>query len=231
MIHGLSEYEKYKVLRPIIGDCEYDRYDIPIIRRTSVDAIDWNRLKIIGVQNASIKTSDKNTLVTMFNYDKKLLQYWNNPLKPIGLFQGFAAVAAPDFSIYPSMNPNDIRHNIYMSRWLGVTWQNYGCIVLPTIQWGLPNTYDMSFGNVERESVVILSTIGCREQAEVFLDGFYEMKRRIKPPLIIVVGDMIEGMTGTFLNFKYTDSFCYEQGYKQLELEGISKIFTIKEVA
>lgn len=227
MIKGLSEEEKYKVIRPIIGECLYDDFQIPVINKTAIDKIDWKALKVTGLQNASSKTFNKNTLLLMFNYDKRLLSLWNEPLKRIGLFQSYAAVATPDFSIYPTMNINDIRHNVYMSRWLGKTWQNYGCTVLPTIGWALPDTYDLCLGNVEPGSVVIISTIGCQNQVDIFLDGFEEMKRRIAPPLIIVYGDMIKGMTGTFINFRYKDSF--QSPYEQLRIEEVSPIYTIKE--
>ena len=81
MIKGLTEYEKYKVVRPILGDCEYDAFDMPVIKKTSIDSLDWNSLNVIGIQNASPKTSSKDTLVLMFNYDKRLLALWNDPLK------------------------------------------------------------------------------------------------------------------------------------------------------
>lgn len=227
MIKGLTEEEKYKVVRPIIGDCDYDEFGIPIIRKTPVSVIDWNKLSAISFKSASVKTSDRNTLVLMHAYDKELMRLWNNPLKYVGLYQGFAAVGSPDFSCYPSMNPNVIRYNVFMSRWLGVTWQNYNITVLPTAIWGTPDTYDICFGSIERGSVVIVSTIGCERHPNIFLDGFREMKKRIAPPLIIVVGNLIDGMTGTFLQFKYSDSFSTR--YKQMEIEGISKLFTIEE--
>lgn len=138
-----------------------------------------------------------------------------------------AAVATPDFSIYPTMNINEIRHNIYMGRWLGRTWQNYGLSVIPTIGWALPDTYDMCFSAVESETPVIISTLGCTDYQEDFLRGFNEMKARINPPIILVFGNMIPGMTGTFLNFKYTESFAVKN--KQLKIDGIPSIFTIKE--
>ncbi len=53
------------------------------------------------------------------------------------------------------------------------------------------------------------------------------MKARINPPIIIVFGNMIQRMTGTFLNFKYTESFAVKN--KQLKIEGIPSMFTIKE--
>ena len=67
MIKGLNDYEKLKVIRPIIGDCKYDSFNMPIIKRTDMASVDWEHLKAIGVQNASPKSMDKNTLVLMFN--------------------------------------------------------------------------------------------------------------------------------------------------------------------
>lgn len=117
-----------------------------------------------------------------------------------------------------------------MSRWLGVTWQNLNCIVLPTAIWALPDTYDLCFSSIEFESVVVVSTLGCKRNINVFLEGFNEMKRRINPPLIIVYGDMINGMTGRFLHFQYTDSFRRPKKMDQMKIDDIPNIFEIKEI-
>lgn len=229
MIKGLSDYEKYRVLRPVIGEYKTDDNGFPIINKTEYCESDWSNIGITGLQNISSKRNNGNMILHMFNYDYRLMNLWNSPLKKVGLFQSFYAIATPDFSIYPQMNINDIRHNIYMSRWLGKTWQNYGCTVYPTIGWALPDTYDLALSGVERGSIVVISTLGCQNNAEVFLHGFNEMKHRIAPSLIIVYGDMIDGMTGKFVNFKYSDAFSRE--YFQLSIEGISQVFEIKEVA
>ena len=228
MINGLNEYEKFKVLRPIIGGAELDDNGFPIISKEEFVERDWCNLNAIGLQNLSSKADYKDFILLMFNYDYRLNTLWNNPLKKVGLFQNFYAIGTPDYSIYPQMNINDIRHNVYMSRWLGKTWQNYGCKVYPTIGWALPDTYDIVFGGVEKGSIVILSTLGCQNNEEVFLSGFFEMKRRLEPSLIIVYGDMIDGMTGKFVNFKYTDAFSKKT--RQLRLEGLSQVFEYKEV-
>ncbi|MGN0554155.1 MAG: DUF4417 domain-containing protein [Oscillospiraceae bacterium] len=157
-----------------------------------------------------------------------MLSLWNSPLRKIPIFQTYAAVATPDFSLYPSMNYNEIRHNVYMSRWLGKTWQSYGCNIIPTVGWALPDTYDLCLGSIEKGSVVIISTLGCSNYISDFHNEFEEMKKRINPPIIIVVGDMLPGMTGTFINYKYVDGFV--TNYEHLKIEGISNIFTIKEV-
>lgn len=227
MIKGLSEFEKYKVIRPIIGECEYDNFGFPIIKKPDIRSIDWDNVVLKGVHNLSKRDDNSHMIVHMFRYDKNLISLWNNPLKKIALFRTCAAIATPDFSIYPNMNINDIRHNVYMSRWLGCTWQNYGVTVLPTIGWAGKETYEMCFSAVERGTPVIISTLGCQNHIEEFLPGFNAMKQQISPPIIVVVGDMLEGMTGKFLNFKYKDTF--SQKHIQLKLDGFSSVFEIKE--
>ena len=229
MIKGLSEYEKYRVIRPVIGGCELDDQDMPIIRRTLEDTIDWERLGITGFKNLAKKHDNSNTLIHMFSFDKDLMPLWNHPLKRIALFQTCAAVATPDFSAYASMNLNEIRHNVYKARWLGCTWQNYGCTVLPTVGWADPRTYDICFSGIEHGSPVVISTLGCKGTAEVFLAGFKEMKKRLDPSMIVVYGDMIKGMTGKFIRFSYQDSFATNAS--QLHMECVPRVFVVEEVA
>ena len=50
MIKGLTEYDKYKVVRPILGDCEYDAFEMPVIRKTPVDILDWEKIFLKSLQ-------------------------------------------------------------------------------------------------------------------------------------------------------------------------------------
>lgn len=226
MIHGLTEYEKYKVIRPLWGQHKLDRFFIPTMHKPE-KAIDWENLTATSFKNLSPRKNNHNTLALMFSFDKQLLSLWNNPLKMIPMFQTCAAVGTPDFSAYPTMNPNDIQHNVYMSRWLGCTWQDYGCNVLPTVGWAGRDTIDICLGGIEPGTPVVISTIGCNEHQEDFLWGFNEMKDRINPPVIVVYGNMLPGMTGTFLNIKYCDAFMKKT--QQLRMDIISNLITIKE--
>ncbi len=229
MSKSLTEYDKYKVIRPVIGGCEYDENSFPIIRNTFKDNTNWDELYACGIQNITKKNDNHNAIALMYLDDRKLLAYWNTPLKKIPLMLGCAAVATPDFSYYDSMNINEIRHNVFMNRWLGATWQNYGVNVIPTIGWAGEHTYDLCLCGVEEGTPVTISTLGCQKHEKEFLAGFNEMKQRIKPSIIIVFGDMIEGMTGRFLHFKYTDSF--NKKIRQQPLKGMLGVFEIKEKA
>ncbi len=56
MIHGLSEYEKYRVLRPVIGEHQLDNtYKMPIIRNTFDKYFDWEKVELISFRSMSSK--------------------------------------------------------------------------------------------------------------------------------------------------------------------------------
>lgn len=48
---SLTDFDKYKVVRPVIGGCEYDQNDFPIIRNTFPEDFDWNNIRACGIQN------------------------------------------------------------------------------------------------------------------------------------------------------------------------------------
>ena len=58
--------------------------------------------------------------------------------------------------------------------------------------------------------------MGCTDNTDIFMAGFDEMKKRLKPSLIIVYGKWLDGMSGRFIHYDYKDAFnkatdCYEQ--------------------
>ena len=111
----LSEFEKYKVLRPLFGNVEYDD-SMPIIKKDNFDDIDWNTIDIVNFKSSkNIKRSEA-TIVEMFNYDYVLMGLWNNPYNHMIRFKNYLAIATPDFSIYPGMNKYDIEHNVYKNK-------------------------------------------------------------------------------------------------------------------
>ena len=75
----------------------------------------------------------------------------------------------------------------------------------------------------------MISTLGCLKNKDFFLKGYDEMLRRIKPQLIIVVGKIVEGMTGNIIPFDYTETFSKKDEYEQLKLFEIDRILRINE--
>ena len=229
MIKGLDDYEKFKVTRPVLGNHDFDEENLPVMNKVTENLVNITKTVPLNVKNLSAKYNNSDKIVLMFNYDKELQKYWNDPFKYIPKFQTTLAVSTPDYSTYVGMNPNEIRHNVFKNRWLGCLWQDYGICAIPTIQWAGSDTYDVCFGGVEKESIVIISTLGVTKDTKLFYEGFYEMKKRIKPSLIIVYGNMLPNMYGRFVNYSYTKAFnSNEQAYKQLSLFCSTEIFEIE---
>lgn len=227
----LNDYEKFKVVRPIIGDHEIDKFNMPIMHRVTEDMLDLEKATGLNLKNLSCKYDNTKKIVFPFNQDSDLLKFWSDPLKYIPRIQTAMAVGTPDYSVLDNMNPNEIQHNVYMNRWLGCLWQDYGGIGIPTIPWAGRQTYDICFSGIEPNGVVMISTLSTSKHLNEFLDGFRAMKEALSPSLIIVYGKMLEGMTGRFINFEYEECFNDNQAkYHQEELFHVSPIFEIKEV-
>jgi len=225
----LNEYEKFKVLRPILEDVELDYNKMPIIKKFTIKDYERRKIQVTNFKNVkSIKEEDI-TIVDMFNYDYVLESLWNNPFKYVLRFQRYLAVASPDYSIYSTMNKFEIEHNVFKNRWVGATWQSLGVKVIPTISWCNPDTYDLCFSGIEPGGCVIISTLGVNDNLQVFLDGFNEMKKRIFPQLIVVIGKLINGMEGNFLLYRLTETFNPHKNVKQLALFDLTNFLSVKE--
>lgn len=224
----LSE-ERIKIDRPVIGKHSHDQFGVPVIKKVTEDMIDFQNIRPLNIQNLSRKHNNTNKLVLPFAYDDRLERFWNEPLKYIPLFQSSYAVATLDYSLNENMAFAEYLHNVFKNRWLGCLWQDYGIATIPTVGWTTEELDDLSFSGVERESVVVISTLGCKRNPEYFMRGYNEMIRRLAPPLIIVYGDMYSEMTGRFINFRYKDSFQLKaQNCSQPVLFDVSPIFEVR---
>lgn len=108
MIHGLSEEEKFKVIRPMLGEHMLGDYGMPIIHKTDEEMLDIENMEPVGIKNLTTKQDNSKKIVLPFTYDKDLLKYWTDPMKYIPRFQTVMAVGTPDYSIYPTMNINEV---------------------------------------------------------------------------------------------------------------------------
>lgn len=75
----------------------------------------------------------------------------------------------------------------------------------------------------------MISTIGCHNNKDLFMQGFCEMKRRLNPSLIIVY--VLPEMTGKFISFTYSECFNDNVKFKtqQMKLFELSPVFKITE--
>lgn len=211
-------YEKFNVLRPLPNEHNYDRFNFPIIKKQIFPSnIDWNNIQILNFKNATSKKikNTKNVIITKFNSDKILERDYNNLLKNVPVLSKYLAVCTPDFSIYPGMNENIIRYNVFRNRYVGCLYEDLRIPPIPTLSWCDDDTYDMCFSGIEYNMpVVFVSTLGCQDRQEIFIKGYKEMMRRLNPQLVLIYGNPIKGIFGRIKIFNYTDGFNNEKRVK-----------------
>lgn len=223
----MTNFDKFLLIRPNLGDYQEDEYHMPIVKSANISNINWSDVEVTNYNNLKPYDNLNNVISLMFKYDTSLMSLWNNPFKMIPLFQRCLLCATPDFSVHPKMNENEIRHMIYMKNWLGCLWNHYGCNMIQTASWATSDTYDICFSGIENNSPVVISTIGCKNNTEMFLQGFYALKEKKNPSLFIVYGDFIQGMTGKFVHYQYQDAFSLSSPKQLSLLKG--NVFEIKE--
>lgn len=227
---GLTDYQKFLVLRPLPPNTEIDEFNNPVLKKDDYSNINWDDVKYTSFSNiASIRNNKKKYIPFLFHYDYLLERIWNDPFKFLSRVSGFLLVPTPDFSTYIEMNIKEVEHNVFKTRWIGAWAQYFHYRVLITGVWGGPETYDLCFSGIPYGVPILISTVGCLKCKDLFLQGFNEMKKRINPPLIIVRGHLIEGMTGNFIFVDFKDTFNINQDVEQLTLFDSSKIVSIKE--
>ena len=160
------------------------KYSIPLIRKQSLDL---SNIDLISYSDTKSNESDKvkNKGVHFFVDDYKFEGIYNNPERSLNKLKQYKFVCTPDFSIYSEMDKWRKIENVAKNRWVGAFWQEQGLIVIPTISWGTPSTFDYCFDGVEEGSIVAISTLGCKKAKRNFLIGYEEMKKKICPSAII----------------------------------------------
>lgn len=135
--------------------------------------------------------------------DYKFEVIWNNPESRIEKLKKYPAVLAPNFSIYTEMPLSLKIYNTFRSRWCGAYMQSKGIKVIPTVAWGEPNTFWFCFDGIAHGSVVAVSTLGVRKEKSLFMQGYNEMIRKVKPKAVICYGEPFEEMHGKIIHIDY----------------------------
>jgi len=67
-----------------------------------------------------------------------------------------------------------------------------GIPVINNVRWGTPESYDYSFEGIPENSIVAIGTVGGSPRQlvnrERFIEGLYEMVKRLKPHTILIFG-------------------------------------------
>lgn len=170
-------------------------------QKSKKEVIDLEKIELVGYDKLSNSTN--NQIVHFFLDDYKFEVMWNDPLPRIERLKSHKAVLTPNFSIYSEMPIPMKIYNTFRSRWCGAFLQLNGVKVIPTLAWGGPETFWFCFDGIEKKSVVAVSTLGVRNEKDLFMQGYNEMLRRIKPEKIICYGKPFDEMKGNIIEVDY----------------------------
>lgn len=176
-------------------------YDFPVIKNQEVDL---QNISLIGYDQTKLNDKNgRNSFVHFFLDDYKFGAIWNDPDPRIQKLRNYKGVLSPQFSTYYTM-PNAMQiYNTFRSRWCGAYLQANGITVIPTVSWGLPNSYIYCFDGIEKGSVVAVSTLGVKKEKEFFMQGYNEMLRRIDPRAVICYSSPFDEMKGNIIAIDY----------------------------
>lgn len=166
-----------------------DFWQMPIIRNNN-----FIPDELIGFNYAKTNAR-KDVGIHFYVDDYQFERVWNDPEKYLDILMEYDCILSPDFSLYMDM-PMPIKiWNVYRSRQIGAFYQSKGLIVIPTISWAEPETYEFCFRGIPKGSVVSISTIGVKRDPDalkIWTNGVTEMIEQIKPSAILIYGGKLD---------------------------------------
>ena len=176
------------------------QYEIPEIEPTQ-----FENAEFIGFNYAKSAKNPESKAVHFFLDDYQFTRVWTDPDRYISMLQRFKYVLTPDFSLYTDF-PKPLQiYNHYHKHWLGAYWQMHGINVIPTICWSNQESFEWCFDGEPTHSVVAISSVGTQNGAEkkqCFLDGYFEMIKRLEPTQIIFYGRVPDECKGNIVHIK-----------------------------
>lgn len=187
-------------------------YGIPQIEPATYEGgCDW-----IGFNYAKTCKEPEKKGVHFFLDDYQFNRLWTDIDRYIPMLQRFRYVMSPDFSTYTDF-PKAIQiYNHYRKHWVGAYLQETGIQVIPTISWSTPDSFEWCFDGEPEGATVAVSSVGVmnsKEKKELFLAGYEEMVRRLRPETIIFYGTVSEECMGNIVRVrafaeKFKEALC-----------------------
>lgn len=166
-----------------------DFWQMPIIRNDNFIPSD-----LIGFNYAK-SSENKSMGIHCYVDDYQFERLWNDPEKYTEILAEYECFLSPDFSLYMDMPMPMKIWNVYRSRQIGAFYQAQGIKVIPTVSWAEPETFEFCFQGIPKGSVVSVSTIGVKQDADalkIWEAGVDAMIQEIHPSAILVYGGKLD---------------------------------------
>lgn len=182
------------------------KYQIPQIKPvTELYVKDWIGFNYVPTTRKCRELTGVHFYIDDYQFERA----WNRPVRYAKTLKQFGAVMTPDFSTYLDF-PLAVRiFNHYRKHWCGAYWQEQGITVIPTIEWGLLDSYDWCFDGEPVGGIVAVSNVGImksRELRENYMTGYKEMLTRLQPKEVLIFGHTFDDYPGPVHFIKYSQA-------------------------
>lgn len=156
--------------------------------------------------------------------DYQFIRIWDRIDCYVPIFQRFACVLSPDFSLYDDFPEALQIYNHYRKHWVGAYLQEHGVKVIPTIAWSGQHSFRWCFDGEPEGGAVAVSSLGTQADVaakELFILGYREMMERLSPETILFYGIVPEGCGGNIVHIPaYQEKFAVQKRRKEWEAGG-----------
>ena len=193
---------------PLFMRNEFDvsgRWEIPVIHKQKTKL---QKINLIACSDTKPNDLSENKLkgVHFFVDDYRFNGIYDHPERTLTRYSQYAFLLSPDYSIYNDMSLWLQLINIAKSRWVGAYWQSKGLVVIPTVSWGLSQSFEFCFDGIEQYATVAIGMVGCKHSKLNFLRGYNAMLEKLSPSKIICYGSPFKEMDGNIVIIDYIKS-------------------------
>ena len=186
--HRETTYRQYN-LELFDPDRAVGFYQMPTIEGTTYVPKD-----LIGF-NYCLNTDQFDSGLHCFLDDYQFERLWRSPQQYVDRIRQFDCFLSPDFSMYLDMPMAMKIWNVYRSRLIAQYMQDNEVLVIPTLMWAEPETFEFCFDGLPSDSTVAVSTIGVKDDEyalEIWHEGMQEAMERLKPRNVLVYGGALD---------------------------------------
>ena len=181
------------------------KWGIPLVKKQELTT---ENIMLVACSDtrANDNEANKKKGVHFFVDDYRFSGIYDNPERTLERYSQYAFLLTPDFSTYSDMDLWRQLESVAKNRWVGAYWQSKGRIVIPTVSWSTPRSFEFCFVGVEQHATVAVSTLGCKKVKIDFMRGYEVMLEKLRPEAIICFGDPFSEMQGNLLVVDYRES-------------------------
>lgn len=181
------------------------KWGMPLVKKQEIPT---TNIELVACSDTRANDSEENKKkgVHFFVDDYRFQGIYDNPKRSSNRYSQYSFLLTPDFSIYSDMDLWRQMESVAKNRWVGAYWQDMGLTVVPTISWGLSQSFEFCFDGVEKNGIVAIGMIGCKQSKIQFMRGYDAMLEKIQPSKIICFGTPFAEMRGNIIGVDYMAS-------------------------